>query len=283
MTMVVVAEHHVNLGEVISWFFGWIYFIAWSLSFYPQIIVNYRRRSVTGLSADYLAINIIGFAAYSLSTYLFLYSPTIRQQYAKRHPSAPEPSVQVNDLAFGVHALILSIFIWCQFSFFGFKREPHQRLGSTMYGIITGLATVTSVTGLLVSLNVGGLEGLDFVYTVGYVKILITCIKFIPQVYLNYTRESTVGWSVHNITLDFLGGALSLAQLFLDSALAGDIWGGTFGNPLKLGLAIVSLCFDCVFLCQHYVWFGDRAPLELIPEDDDSRGNRANYGATSSV
>lgn len=257
--------------------------ILWSLSFYPQVLVNYRRRSVTGLSADYLAINIVGFVAYSLSTYLFLYSPTIREEYAKRHPSAPEPSVQINDLAFGVHALGVSIFIWCQFSCFGFKREPYQKVGSTMYGIITGLAVVTFITGLLVLLNIGGLEGLDFVYTVGYVKILITCIKYIPQIHLNYTRESTVGWAVYNVILDFSGGVLSLAQLFLDSALDGDIWGGTFGNPLKLGLAIVSLLFDSVFLCQHYLWFGDKAPLELIPEDDDSRGNRANYGATSSV
>lgn len=238
---------------------------------------------MTGLSPDFCTINVIGFAAYTLPTYLFLCSPTIRQQYAKRHPSSPEPSVQINDLAFGVHALILSIFAWCQFFFFGFKREPTQKLGRAVYGFITGIAIVVAVTGLLVYLGVDGLEALDLVYTLGYIKVLITCIKFIPQVYLNYTRESTVGWSVHNITLDFTGGILSIAQLFLDSALAGDIWGGTFGNPLKLGLGAVSLVFDCIFLCQHYVWFVGKAPLESIPEDDDSRGNRANYGAISAV
>eukprot|EP00045_Choanoeca_perplexa_P004144 m.35710 g.35710 ORF g.35710 m.35710 type:complete len:187 (-) comp12420_c0_seq4:633-1193(-) len=32
---------------------GGIYFMAWSLSFYPQAILNYTRKSVVGLSFDY--------------------------------------------------------------------------------------------------------------------------------------------------------------------------------------------------------------------------------------
>ena len=63
---------------------GWIYFVAWSISFYPQvnislslsylllkanlpfqIILNFYRRSVVGLNFDFLAFNITGFVAYS--------------------------------------------------------------------------------------------------------------------------------------------------------------------------------------------------------------------------
>ncbi len=39
---------------------GWLYFFAWSISFYPQIYLNYVRRSVVGLSLDYVSLNIIG-------------------------------------------------------------------------------------------------------------------------------------------------------------------------------------------------------------------------------
>ena len=49
--------------------FGWIYFVAWSLSFYPQVVENWRRKSVIGLNFDYLALNITGFIGYV--TYLF--------------------------------------------------------------------------------------------------------------------------------------------------------------------------------------------------------------------
>jgi cystinosin len=43
-----------------------MYFVAWSISFYPQIFLNIYRRSVVGLNFDFLAFNITGFLAYSV-------------------------------------------------------------------------------------------------------------------------------------------------------------------------------------------------------------------------
>ncbi len=45
---------------------GWIYFAAWSVSFYPQIYINFKRRSVVGYSFDYVSLNIVGFIMYSV-------------------------------------------------------------------------------------------------------------------------------------------------------------------------------------------------------------------------
>lgn len=50
---------------VVSEVVGWIYFAAWSVSFYPQIIINFRRRSVVGYSFDYASLNVVGFVMYS--------------------------------------------------------------------------------------------------------------------------------------------------------------------------------------------------------------------------
>lgn len=50
------------LSEVV----GWIYFVAWSVSFYPQIYINFKRKSVVGLNFDFLALNIVGFLMYFL-------------------------------------------------------------------------------------------------------------------------------------------------------------------------------------------------------------------------
>lgn len=108
---------------------------------------------------------------------------------------------------------------------------------------------------------------LDAVYAVGYVKLLITLIKYTPQVAANFRNGSTAGWSIWQVLLDFSGGALSIAQLVLDSALQGD-WGGVTGNPVKLLLGNVSMVYDLVFFTQHYVLYrgaegkgGDREPL----------------------
>lgn len=50
------------LSEVV----GWVYFVAWSVSFYPQIYINFKRKSVVGLNFDFLALNIVGFLMYFL-------------------------------------------------------------------------------------------------------------------------------------------------------------------------------------------------------------------------
>jgi uncharacterized protein with PQ loop repeat len=89
--------------------FGWIYFTAWTVSFFPQAMLNVQRKTTHGLMPDFPLLNVFGFSCYTLSTFLFLYSDTIRSQYAARHPASPEPTVRFNDLAFGSIGLGMSI------------------------------------------------------------------------------------------------------------------------------------------------------------------------------
>lgn len=91
-----------------------------------------------------------------------------------------------------------------------------------------------------------------------FVKLLLTVFKYIPQVIANYRRKSTVGWSINQVLLDFIGGIFSLLQLVIDSSRQAD-WSGLTGNPVKLGLANISLLFDLVFMTQHYVLYGSVA------------------------
>lgn len=63
---------------------------------------QYRRKAVTGLAVDFFLVNVLGFACYTVSAALFLFSPVVRSQYAARHPNAPEPTTRANDLAFAV-------------------------------------------------------------------------------------------------------------------------------------------------------------------------------------
>ena len=80
---------------------------------------------------------------------------------------------------------------------------------------------------------------IDTIYAFGYVKIIATTVKYCPQVYMNYKRKSTVGWSIWQILLDFTGGILSLLQLVIDSALQAD-WSGLYGECMPV------LSFDIV-------------------------------------
>jgi cystinosin len=76
---------------------GWIYFFAWSISFYPQIILNFRRQSVVGLNFDFLALNIIGHSCYSIFNLCLYTSHDIQQQYYAKHPHGVLP-VLLNDV-----------------------------------------------------------------------------------------------------------------------------------------------------------------------------------------
>ncbi len=76
---------------------GWIYFFAWSISFYPQIILNFRRGSVVGLNFDFLALNILGHSCYSVFNICLYTSHDIQQQYYALHPHGILP-VLLNDV-----------------------------------------------------------------------------------------------------------------------------------------------------------------------------------------
>ena len=71
---------------------------------------------------------------------------------------------------------------------------------------------------------------------------------------MNARYQSTEGWSIGNILFDFLGGSLSLIQMFL-LAINYDDWSSILGSVTKLTLAIVSIIFDLIFIIQHYVLY----------------------------
>ena len=86
----------------------------------------------------------------------------------------------------------------------------------------------------------------------GYNKALVTLVKYFLQVYLNFTRKSTVGWSLLNVMLDFAGGAFSFLQLLVDSVargkpLFGDGTDQGF-NIVKFILSILTMGYDMIFL-----------------------------------
>ncbi|KAI5845303.1 PQ loop repeat-domain-containing protein [Morchella snyderi] len=238
---------------VISYLLGWSYFLCWSISFYPQLLANHQRQSVTGLAVDFFTVNVLGYICYTISSFLFLFSSTVRDEYARRHPGAEEPTVRWNDLAFATHALLISSITLSQFYFWGYKRDESQRMSRTMSAIAISCVTAITIS-VLLALNNSNWELIDVVYTLQYVKLLISIVKYIPQAYLNYQRKATTGWSIHNILLDISGGTLSLGQLVLDSSLQSD-WSGLTGNPIKFFLGQISIIFDILFIIQHYILY----------------------------
>jgi cystinosin len=92
-------------------------------------------------------------------------------------------------------------------------------------------------------------ENIQFLRAAGYCKALITFVKYMPQVFLNYKRKSTEGWSIANILLDFTGGLFSVLQDVIKAVGHGKspFSGGGF-NIVKWMLGIMSIIFDLIFM-----------------------------------
>lgn len=206
----------------------------------------------------------------------------IRAQYAERY-NGSEPTVRFNDIAFAAHALLISLIVTSQYSrrIWGFTVPASSRPSRLTLGIATGCVAGVAVvmTMALASpgrdLPDGGGQGgwtwLDVIYAVSYVKLIVTVVKYTPQMVANYRNGSTKGWSIYQILLDFSGGLLSLGQLAIDSYLLGD-WAGVTGNPVKFALGNVSILYDLIFMTQHYVLY--RGADSKANEADPLLGNR---------
>ncbi|XP_055592852.1 cystinosin homolog isoform X2 [Uranotaenia lowii] len=243
-----VTVAHSDTLIIVAIVIGWIYFVAWTVSFYPQMIINFRRKSVVGLSFDFLALNLLGHTLYAIFNCTLFWNDSIEQEYFNRNPRGLNPVV-ANDVAFSVHAATATLVTVIQCFLF---ERGEQRVSNIVRGLLSAFGVVIVVSGILVGTKTW--HWLDFLYTLSYIKLAITLIKYVPQAVLNFRRKSTVGWSIENILLDFTGGMLSMLQMLLNAHNYDD-WASIFGDPTKFGLGLFSVLFDIVFIVQHYVLY----------------------------
>lgn len=252
---------------IISYCLGWAYFISWTISFYPQVFLNFRRKSVKGLSIDFVSLNVVGFASYAFYATNFMFNEDVREEYRKRY-HGHDNSVQLNDVAFAVHALVLTTIIYWQTWYY--PRAPKQQLSTFNRAVISFMVVFVLVDLCRVFFFQARL--IDVLYHLGMFKLYVSIAKYVPQARSNFERRSTEGWSIGNVLLDFTGGVLSLLQMVIDSIALND-WSSIVGNPVKFGLSILSLCFGVLFIVQHYILFAKRDP-DALSDDDSERGER---------
>ncbi|KAI0491143.1 PQ loop repeat-domain-containing protein [Xylaria cf. heliscus] len=250
--------------EFISALFGWVYTLCWSLSFYPQAILNFRKKSTGGTTVDFPFLNVLGFACYFIYTCALYWSPIIRHQYALRNDNHT-PTVAFNDVIFAIHALILTAILNTQYflpSIWGFEQAVGRKPSRFITGVFTGCITGVVLIIFVVASQPQTADPktswawLDVIYVISYVKLLVTVVKYAPQLVYNSRNRSTKGWDISQILLDFTGGLLSIAQLGIDSYLQRD-WSGVTGNPVKFFLGNVSMFYDLLFMGQHYFLYRD--------------------------
>ncbi|XP_047443114.1 cystinosin [Mugil cephalus] len=253
---------HSSVLSVISQVIGWIYFLAWSVSFYPQVWENWRRKSVVGLNFDFLALNLTGFIAYSVFNIGLFWIPYVKEEFLKKNPNGINP-VDANDVFFSLHAVLLCLVYVSQAVIYERGGQRVSRVARALLVIGWAFALIS----LFVAIS-KRITWLDYLYYFSYIKLAVTLVKYVPQAYMNYRRKSTEGWSIGNVLLDFTGGTLSILQMILES-YNNDEWMLIFGDPTKFGLGLFSVVFDILFMTQHYCLYRQPPSYEPIGEEAD--------------
>jgi len=240
--------------ETLSSLLGWVYFSCWSISFYPQVYLNWKRKSVVGYSFDYVAYNISGYLFYSTYTIV---------SFIQQHRLGLTEAVAPNDVAFAVHGVILMLILIGQCCIYERQEQKvHPAHGFAVacmwFGAIINCFLAFSDVIPFYTHNPPGVSHSTPAYSVleycGYCKVFVSFIKNCPQAYLNYKTRSTAGWSTVNVNLDITGGLLSFAQQGIDAYNQGDASVLT-GNIPKMMLAVESILFDILYLIQRFLLY----------------------------
>ncbi|CAH1237961.1 CTNS [Branchiostoma lanceolatum] len=255
--------------HIVNAVIGWIYFVAWSVSFYPQIFENWRRKSVVGLNFDFLGLNLTGFLAYGFYNVGMFWVKEIQTEYKAHFGLHTVNPVQPNDVFFTIHAVFITTVTILQCCIY---ERGGQRMSYIGIGLVV-VAWLVAGVGLVLALT-KTLTWLSYLNFFSYIKLVITLVKYIPQAFMNCRRKSTEGWSIGNVLLDFTGGTFSLLQMFL-IAYNTDDWTTLFGDFTKFGLGALSILFDLFFMLQHYVLFPVSKREKSIQTPDNVVANKA--------
>ncbi|KAJ3671709.1 hypothetical protein LUZ60_007788 [Juncus effusus] len=236
---------------------GWIAFFSWSFSFYPQVLLNYHRKSVVGLNFDFLVLNMTKHSSYLIYNAAMFFSPAIQKQYHEKYGYNQLIPVAANDVAFSIHAVALTAFTLFQVVIY---ERGTQKVSKTAIGITAVVLTAIVVCIIIACPNHSWLWLISMFNTT---QVVMTAIKYIPQAVMNFNRKSTVGWSIGNILLDLTGGILNFCQMGVQS-IDQDSFVNFYGNIGKTLLSLEVVFFDLLFIVQHYVLYPDSRGKTVI-------------------
>ncbi|XLU35822.1 hypothetical protein S245_071888 [Arachis hypogaea] len=243
---------------------GWSGFFLWSCSFYPQLLLNFFRKSVVGLNFNYLLLNNTKHTLYLIYNTSLYFSSSVRFQYHLKYGFDQMVPVAANDVAFSTHAVLLTGVLLFQCAIY---ERGNQSLSKVSIGIIS---LVWIIVGVCSFISLPTKSWLWLISIFNTMQVILAVIKYIPQAVMNFMRKSTDGFSIGNVLLDFSGGVTNYAQMVAQS-IDQNSWVNFSGNIGKVLLSLVSVFFDVLFMCQHYLLYPSKKAASMSPSKQNNR------------
>ncbi|GLU11383.1 hypothetical protein SLE2022_281340 [Rubroshorea leprosula] len=214
--------HSISL-EITYQVLGWFAFVSWSSCFYPQVILNFRRKSVVGLNFDFALLNLTKHSAYLIYNACLYFSPAVQKQYLDKYGYNQIAIYDRGNKKFSKISIAIVSAVW-----------------------------LTAAICLFVALPKHSWLWLISIFN--SIQVCMTAIKYTPQAVFNFARKSTKGFSIGYVLFDFTGGLTSLAQMAVQSVDQNSCV-NFYGNIGKMLLSVVSISFDILFMLQHFVLY----------------------------
>ncbi|KAF9606100.1 hypothetical protein IFM89_023123 [Coptis chinensis] len=218
--------------------------------------------SVVGLSFNYLVLNVTKHSSYLIYNTVLFFSPTVQKQYHEKYGFNEMIPVAANDVALSIHAVLFTAVSLFQVLIYD---RGSQRVSRTCITISCAVWISAAVCVVVAWSNQSWLWLISVFNTI---QVVMTVIKYIPQAFMNFSRKSTVGWSIGNILLNLFGGVATYVQMAMQSIDQGS-WVNYYGNIGKTLLSLVSIFFDLLFIVQHYFLYPSKKEKSSLEDCEE--------------
>lgn len=259
--------------QIIYQVFGWLAFLSWSLAGYPQLISNFRRKSVVGLSLDYTILNFTKHWSYLIYNASLFFSPVIQKQYFEKYGYGQMIPVAANDVAFSTHAVIINLIVISQFAIYG---QGTQKLSKYVIAIVA-VVWLSAAVCFFIALPTQSWLWLISIFN--SIQVCMTLIKYCPQAFMNFLRKSTDGFSIGNVLLDFSGGIFNYSQMVVQS-IDQDSLVNFYGNIGKVMISLVTIFYDSILMFQHYILYSHKK-VSITSENSEEIQKPLIYSSSS--
>ena len=233
--------------------FGWLSFAAWAVSFYPQLITNFRLKQTDGMSIDMNIFSLVGYILYTVICCIFFWDLPIRNTYQTVFHNS-NLNIGLYDIVFSIHALIITILLNCQYLLYKPQNDKFSLASKWILLIMGSTLIVATLTSSVLPFMCNVALSSVWVYYLLYLSILyniIVAIKYFPQIYYFYKHKSSYGWNICNTYFDIAGGIFLLCETATNAVRLRD-YSLLYSNIAKLNLILITIICDAIIFIQYY-------------------------------
>lgn len=163
-------------------------------SYTDQLQFNKLKKSVYGLSYDFYWLHTLGYTVKIVYSLGYLHNSTVKEQYLLRFPIHPVIPVNLGSFFIDFATTFISVCILVQMHFKHYQTKNNLQGFSTFCGVVCGVSfTLLLYLIKLVCYRQKKLLLLDIFDYLWLMDHLLSPVKLIPQIFINFLSRSTRG------------------------------------------------------------------------------------------